>query len=196
MCQELAAHGLANAALWSRGVDTSLFRPGRKDVLSCTRPVALYVGRVAVEKNIGAFLELDLPGSKVVLGDGPAREPLQRRFPGAIFLGAKHGQDLARHFAAGDVLAFPSRNDTFGLVMLEALACGLPVAAFPVGGPREVLTDERVGAMDEDLRSAVLRALALRPEDCRRFAEERSWSACARLFVSHLVPLALGSGAA
>lgn len=197
LCAELAEHGLVNAALWSRGVDTARFRPRPKGrLLPFPRPIALYVGRVSVEKNIEAFLELDLPGSKVVLGDGPARARLERRFPEARFLGAKHGEDLACHFAEGDVLVFPSRTDTYGLVMLEALACGLPVAAFPVGGPRDVLTDPSVGAMDDDLESAVLRALTLRPEDCRRFAEQRSWSACARLFVSHLEPLVPGLGAA
>ena len=185
---ELASHGLARAALWSRGVDTELFRPQAKEALAFERPIALYVGRIAVEKNLEAFLGLELPGSKVLIGDGPARADLARRYPAAHFLGALHGEELARTFAAGDVFVFPSRTDTYGLVMLEALACGLPVAAFPVAGPRDVLTDERVAALDEDLARAIGRALTLDPEDCVRYARERSWNACAHRFLTLLAP--------
>jgi glycosyltransferase involved in cell wall biosynthesis len=186
---ELSGHGLSKAALWSRGVDTELFQPQQdKSALAFERPIATYVGRIAVEKNLEAFLKLDLPGSKVLIGDGPARADLERAFPGAHFLGALHGEELARHFAAGDVFVFPSRTDTYGLVMLEALACGLPVAAFPVGGPLDVITDPRVGALDEDLASAVRRALELDPADCVRFARERSWRGCAQRFLELLEP--------
>ena len=187
---ELVSQGLRKAALWSRGVDTELFRPQDKSALGFERPIALCVGRIAVEKNLEALLKLDLPGSKVLIGDGPARADLERRYPQAHFLGALHGEELARHFAAADVFVFPSRTDTYGLVMLEALACGLPVAAFPVAGPLDVITDERVGALDHDLGAAIRRALALDPQDCVRYARERSWRACAERFLTLLEPFA------
>jgi glycosyltransferase involved in cell wall biosynthesis len=186
---ELASQGLSKAALWSRGVDTELFRPQPdKLALPFERPIALYVGRIAVEKNLEAFLKLELSGTKVLIGDGPARADLERRYPQARFLGALHGAELARHFAAGDVFVFPSRTDTYGLVMLEALACGLPVAAFPVAGPLDVITDERVGVLDQDLGAAVRRALDLDPQECVRYARERSWRACAERFLALLEP--------
>jgi 1,2-diacylglycerol 3-alpha-glucosyltransferase/glucuronosyltransferase len=188
---ELKGQGLSKAALWSRGVDTDLFRPQQnKLALAFERPIALYVGRIAVEKNLEAFLKLDLPGSKVLIGDGPARADLERRYPQAHFLGALHGAELAQRFAAGDVFVFPSRTDTYGLVMLEALACGLPVAAFPVAGPLDVITDERVGALDQDLGAAIRRALELDPAECVRYARERSWRACAERFLALLEPFA------
>lgn len=185
--RELLRRGFGNAALWSRGVDTELFRPRpeTRDSLELPRPIHLYVGRVAVEKNIGAFLGLDLPGTKLVVGDGPQRAELERRHPDTRFAGAKHGEDLARHYAAADVFVFPSLTDTYGLVLLEALASGVPCAAYPVPGPLDVL-EERVGAMDEDLGRAVERARSLDPADCRAFACERTWERCAALFRSHL----------
>jgi glycosyltransferase involved in cell wall biosynthesis len=187
---ELAARGFANISRWTRGVDLDLFRPDKPTVLDLPRPIHLYVGRVAVEKNIGAFLSLKLPGSKVVIGDGPQRAALQARHRDVHFLGAKHGEDLARHVAAGDVFVFPSLTDTFGLVMLEAMACGLPVAAFPVAGPKDVVRDGVVGALDWDLAKAAERAIALPRAACRRYAQDFSWEAATRQFLANLAPIA------
>ncbi len=147
------------------------------------------VGRVAVEKNLDAFLSLDLPGSKVVIGDGPQKALLEQRYPEASFLGEKTGRDLTGHLAAADVFVFPSRTDTFGVVQLEALACGTPVAAFPVTGPLDVIADHPVGALDKDLRSACLHALGMSRESCRNFALERSWENSARQFIGNLTAL-------
>ena len=147
------------------------------------------VGRVAVEKNLEAFLALKLPGSKVVIGDGPQRAALQQRYPKVSFLGEKTGKELSAYFAAADVFVFPSLTDTFGVVQLEALACGTPVAAFPVMGPKDVIADHPVGALDQDLRSACIRALSMSREACRRFALERSWENSARQFIANLSAL-------
>ncbi len=183
---ELEGHGFTNTRIWSRGVDVEVFRPIADASLPFPHPIWLCVGRVAVEKNLEAFLRLDLPGTKVVVGDGPARETLARQFPEAKFLGAKTGEELVRHYAAADVFVFPSRTDTFGLVILEALACGVPVAAFPVSGPSDVIGDAPVGVLREDLREACLRALSIPSEACRSFALTRSWRACTRQFLSNL----------
>ncbi len=189
LMDELAGHGFANLRRWSRGVDTELFRPGPKDVYDLPRPIYLNVGRVAVEKNIEAFLRLDLPGTKVVVGDGPQRARLERRYPDAVFLGGKTGADLARHFAGADVFVFPSRTDTFGLVMLEALAAGIPVAAFPVPGPLDVVNGHAVGVLDPDLAKAARAALDIPGGRCRAHAEGFSWRRCAEQFLGHLAPL-------
>jgi glycosyltransferase involved in cell wall biosynthesis len=141
---------------------------------------------VAVEKNVEAFLVLDLPGTKVVVGDGPARISLEARYPAVQFVGPKSGEDLVRHYSASDVFVFPSRTDTFGLVILEALACGVPVAAFPVQGPRDVLVDAPVAALDEDLQKACLAALEVPREAARAFALEHSWRACTEQFLANL----------
>jgi glycosyltransferase involved in cell wall biosynthesis len=141
------------------------------------------VGRVAVEKNLEAFLDLDLPGTKVVVGDGPARAALERKYPDAVFLGARHGEELAEIYAAADVFVFPSRTDTFGLVLLEALASGLPVAAFPVTGPRDVIGAAPVGVLDEDLNHACLEALSIQRQACVEFAALHTWQASARVFI-------------
>ncbi len=193
---ELAARGFANIRPWTRGVDLSLFKPAPheppiEDWGSLPRPLFLNVGRVAVEKNIRAFLDLDLPGSKIIVGDGPQRAKLQREYPNVHFTGARYGEELARCYAAADVFVFPSLTDTFGLVILEALAAGTPVAAFPVTGPLDVLagTGATVGAVDSDLQAAALRALNADRDACRAHAERFSWQACARIFLSHLVPL-------
>ena len=181
---ELAARAFPHVALWPRGVDIGLFGP-RPDVdLGLTRPIFLSVGRLAVEKNIAAFLSLDLPGTKVVVGDGPARDELTRRFPDAVFLGARTGSALAAVYAAADVFVFPSRTDTFGLVLLEALASGVPIAGFPVSGPRDVIGDQPVGVLDEDLRAACLGALALSRDRCRAFTRGLGWEASARQFLA------------
>src|SRR5215204_3382443 len=172
-----------------RGVDTELFNPDAPAVLDLPRPVFMTMGRVAVEKNLEAFLSLDLPGSKVVVGDGPQKAQLAKQYPGAIFLGEKKGADLTAHLAAADVFVFPSLTDTFGVVQLEALACGTPVAAFPVTGPKDVIADHPIGALDADLGRACMRALDMSRETCRNFALERSWENSARQFIGNLTAL-------
>ena len=194
--QELAARGFAHLRAWSRGVDLTHFQPEPREAWpDLQRPVFLYVGRIAVEKNIAAFLELDLPGSKVVVGDGPQLASLKRNFPSVHFAGARHGESLSRAYAGADVMVFPSLTDTFGLVMLESLACGTPVAAFPVTGPKDVLAagGAAVGCVDADLRVAALAALAHGDRAaCRVYAETYSWRACAERFVANLVPIRHG----
>lgn len=183
---ELATRGFKNVKLWSRGVDADLFHPGRRGAFDLPRPVFLTVGRVAVEKNLEAFLKLDLPGTKLVVGDGPARASLAKQFPDAVFAGSKQGEALAEMYAAADVFVFPSRTDTFGLVLLEALASGVPVAAFPAAAPRDVIGEAPVGVLDEDLRRACLEALELSRHDCRDFALDMTWEASARTFIEHV----------
>lgn len=196
--RELTAWGFTNVRHWAHGVDTTTFRPNQKDYFDSVlkksgrqRPLFLYVGRVTIEKNLTAFLDLDLPGSKVVVGSGPQRDALVRAYPDVHFHIANGDDELRQCFNSGDVFVFPSRTDTFGLVMLEALACGVPVAAFPVTGPRDVLGDAagRAGIMDEDLRSAALRALELDPATCRAHAEAFSWDEVARQFLENLAPI-------
>jgi glycosyltransferase involved in cell wall biosynthesis len=187
--QELSARGFRRLGTWTRGVDTSLFTPDDPAELDLPRPIFMTVGRVAVEKNLEAFLSLNLPGSKVVIGAGPQLTELQRRYPQVHFLGEKTGADLSSHVAAADVFVFPSLTDTFGVVQLEALACGTPVAAFPVTGPLDVIADHPIGALDTDLRSACIRALGISSEACRSFALERSWENSARQFIGNLSAL-------
>jgi glycosyltransferase involved in cell wall biosynthesis len=187
--QELNARGFRRLGAWTRGVDTDLFRPDEPAELDLPRPIFMTVGRVAVEKNLEAFLSLNLPGSKVVIGDGPQKAALEQGYPKARFLGEKTGRDLTAHLAAADVFVFPSRTDTFGVVQLEALACGTPVAAFPVTGPVDVIADHPVGALDTDLQSACMRALGMSRESCRNFALERSWENSARQFIGNLTAL-------
>ncbi|HUK01361.1 MAG TPA: glycosyltransferase family 1 protein [Steroidobacteraceae bacterium] len=191
--QELAGRGFRNIVRWRRGVDTELFRPRAKEFLELPRPIAAYVGRVAVEKNIDAFLAMPWSGTKLVIGDGPERERLQSQYPGAVYAGYRFGEDLAAHLAAADVLVFPSLTDTFGLVNLEAMACGVPVAAFPVTGPIDVVDDGVTGALDTDLGRAAVRALAIDPRACRERALQSSWEDCTRQFESHLVCSRAGS---
>jgi glycosyltransferase involved in cell wall biosynthesis len=185
--KDLAARGFKNLASWRRGVDTQLFKPAAKDFLSLPRPIAVYVGRVAVEKNIEAFLTMPWAGSKLVIGDGPERARLEAQYPTTHFTGFRFGEDLARHLAAADVMVFPSRTDTFGLVNLEAMACGVPVAAYPVTGPIDVIDDGVTGALDQDLARAALRALTLDPARCREHALGFGWDASAREFEGNLV---------
>jgi glycosyltransferase involved in cell wall biosynthesis len=187
--QELSARGFRRLGSWTRGVDTKLFTPDEPAELDLPRPIFMTVGRVAVEKNLEAFLSLNLPGSKVVIGDGPQRAELARLYPKVRFLGEKTGSDLSSHVAAADVFVFPSLTDTFGVVQLEALACGTPVAAFPVTGPLDVIADHPIGALDTDLRSACIRALSISREACRSFALERSWENSARQFIGNLSAL-------
>jgi glycosyltransferase involved in cell wall biosynthesis len=188
----LAARGFGNLRRWSRGVDLDLFRPRPKDLYDAPRPILLYAGRVAVEKNIEAFLALDLPGTKVVIGRGPALDGLKAAYPSARFLGFLENGVLAAHVAAADVFVFPSRTDTFGLVLLEALASGVPVAAYPVTGPLDVIADSGAGVLDEDLGRAVTRALAIDPVVCRRHALAYSWEAAARQFLVNLAHVTQG----
>jgi len=188
---ELRGRNFKNLRTWTRGVDTDLFAPERILPLDLPRPIFLTAGRVAVEKNIEAFLSLDLPGSKVVIGEGPQDAELRGRFPGTTFFGLRRGAELAGLIAAADVFVFPSRTDTFGVVQLEALACGVPVAAFPVMGPRDVIGDQPIGVLDEDLRAACLGALKLSREACRAFALTRSWTTSARQFIAHVNQVAV-----
>lgn len=188
--RELAARGFVNLEAWSRGVDADLFDPARRrSPLALPRPIFLSVGRVAPEKNLPAFLSLDLPGSKVVVGTGPLLPRLQRQFPQAHFLGRRANGELAAIYASADVFVFPSRTDTFGLVLLEALASGLPIAAFPAPGPLDVVGHSSVGVLDEDLRAAALTALAIPREHCRAHALKFTWRASAEQFLAHLRPL-------
>jgi len=192
MMRALEERGFANLALWSRGVDTDLFRPGPKSFLDLPRPIWLYFGRVAVEKGIDDFLRLDLPGTKLVVGDGPAMAECRRRHPEAVYAGYRHGEERAAYVAASDVFVFPSRTDTFGLVLLEAMACGVPVAAYPVTGPLDVVTQRVNGMLDEDLRAAALGALVLDPHACREHALRYTWAAATGQFLGHLVPARQG----
>ncbi|MCE2510120.1 MAG: glycosyltransferase family 1 protein [Alphaproteobacteria bacterium] len=188
--RELERRGFRNLCPWSRGVDTHLFRPQEKAFYSnLPRPVFLYVGRVAVEKNLRAFLDLNLPGSKVVVGDGPQLAELKRAYEGVHFAGAQNGEVLAGHYTSADVFVFPSRTDTFGLVLLEALACGLPVAAYPVAGPIDVIDGANVGMLHEDLGVAARNALKISPERCRDYALRFSWRACAEQFLACVEPI-------
>ncbi len=193
---ELAQRGFRNLCIWSRGVDSNLFRPDDAVRYAFPAPVQIYMGRVAVEKNIEAFLGLETPGTKIVIGDGPDREKLELRYPQTRFLGVKRGRDLSRHLAGGDVFVFPSRTDTFGLVMLEAMASGLPVAAFPVAGPRDVVAAGVTGILHEDLGLAIQRALRLDRQCCRAYAEQFSWERCAAQFETCLVSVAEGGALA
>ncbi|MFN3349274.1 glycosyltransferase family 4 protein [Pseudorhodoplanes sp.] len=186
LISELSGRGFHNPVLWPRGVDGAVFSPRAPIELDLPRPIFLTVCRVAVEKNIEAFLALDLPGSRVVVGDGPMRTELMQRFPQAVFLGERHRDELAAIYSAADVFVFPSRTDTFGLVMLEALSCGVPVAAYPVPGPLDVIADAPVGVLDEDLRAAALRALSIDRALCRDFASRMTWDRCARMFLDNL----------
>lgn len=186
MRRTLEDRGFEHVVIWSRGVDTTLFTPEDPVRYDAPGPVWVYVGRVAVEKNIEAFLSLPVPGTKVIIGDGPDRERLAGKHPDCRFLGYRFGRDLARHIAGGDVFVFPSRTDTFGIVMLEAMACGLPVAAFPVTGPVDVVRAGVTGCLDDDLAAACMRALDLNREDCRQYAERHGWQRSTRQFVRHL----------
>jgi glycosyltransferase involved in cell wall biosynthesis len=191
---DLRAQGYGRLLRWSRGVDAGLFHPGKAERLPFARPIFLYVGRVAVEKNIEAFLSLDLPGTKLIVGDGPARSSLEACYREAHFLGAQEGEALARYFASADVFVFPSLTDTFGVVLLEALASGVPVAAFPVPGPCDVIGTSKAGVLNGDLRRAALEALDIPREHCRSRALQYSWRESARQFFGNVL-LANGMGA-
>lgn len=190
---ELRAHGIARATTWCRGVDTNLFRPIESGLFAdLPRPVHLYAGRIAREKNIDAFIDARLPGSKVVVGDGPERERLERAHPAIVFAGYRFGDELAAHYAAADLFVFPSRTDTFGIVMLEANACGLPVAAYPVTGPIDVVKPGVNGALDERLEVAAARALQVPRGSCLAHARGQSWRRVAEVLLAHLAPVSRG----
>ena len=184
LADELFARGFHKPLIWSRGVDADLFRP-RESALDLPRPIFLYAGRLAVEKNLEAFLALDLPGSKVVVGDGPARRGLEATFPDAHFLGLRIGEALAEVYASADVFVFPSLTDTFGIVLLEAMASGVPVAAFPVPGPIDVVAPE-AGVLSDDLRAACLAALDIPRASARAYALKFTWEASARQFLDNV----------
>lgn len=186
MRDELRGRGFRNVATWTRGVDHALFAPGPGGALDLPRPIFLYVGRVAVEKNLEAFLELSLPGSMAVVGDGPARAALARKYGRAHFLGPRYGAALARTYASADVFVFPSLSDTFGIVLIEALACGLPVAAFPVTGPIDVIGQSGAGALNRDLRVACFAALGVSREAARQHSLRYTWAESARQFLRHV----------
>ncbi len=191
--RELESKGYRRLVRWSRGVDTDLFRPRNKDFIQENGPIFMYTGRIAVEKNVEAFLKLDLPGTQYVVGDGPQRRDLEMRYPNVRFVGYQSGEALARYMAAADVFVFPSHTDTFGLVVLEALASGVPVAAYPVQGPGDLIDDSAVGVLDTNLGKAALKCLDLNADDCRRYALQFSWENCAQQFVSNLTILDKGN---
>lgn len=187
--RDLEAFRMRNVVIWSRGVELDIFRPQEAKRLQSDPPIFLYVGRVAVEKNIEAFLELDLPGSKWVVGTGPALAGIRERHPRVNYLGVLDQKELAKVYASADVFVFPSKTDTFGLVLLEAMACGLPVAAYPVTGPLDVIGENsNAGVLDEDLRKACLHALSLKRDDAAAFARRFSWRAATEQFLAHLHP--------
>src|SRR6204780_4358854 len=192
LSSELSERGFANLGMWTRGVDVDLFRPDRAATLEYPRPIFVTLGRVAVEKNIDAFLALDLPGTKVVIGQGPQEADLKRRFPDAKFLGHMDNGVLASHLAAADVFVFPSRTDTFGIVQLEALASGVRIAAYPATGPKDVNGDNPIGVLKEVLRAACMQALWVSREACREFALRYSWENSARQFIGHARKIAAG----
>lgn len=175
---------------WSRGVDLTVFRPRPKIETGYKRPILLYVGRVSHEKGIDEFLKLQLPGTKFVVGDGPARAELQAAYPDAVFLGYKKGSALGEVYAAADLFVFPSKTDTFGVVIIEALASGLPVAAYPVTGPGDIITNDKLGALDNDLATAIRRALATGdPAACAAEGRKYTWENCTQQFLANLVPI-------
>ncbi len=194
LSRELEGHGFERVLPWTRGVDTELFRP-RAVRLFGEETVFLYVGRIAAEKNIAGFLDLDLPGRKVVVGSGPQLDELKARYPQVLFAGRRTGEELAACYASADVFVFPSRTDTFGIVLLEAMASGLPVAALPVCGPRDVVTDGVTGILSEDLRSAALAARALDRDTVRAKAAEYSWEYAAKLFLANITGACLNGEA-
>lgn len=189
LARELSAKGIKNLMPWSRGIDATQFHPMplEEKPFGLPRPIFMTVGRVALEKNLPAFLDLDLPGSKVVVGDGPARAELEERYPDVHFTGVKFGEELAQAYAQADVFVFPSLTDTFGNTILEALASGVPVAAYPVTGPLDIIGEESlVGALDENLQVACLAALSASREKARELAMQYSWEAATLQFINNI----------
>ncbi len=186
MQSNLQKHSFKNVYVWGRGVDTSIFTPDNPQEIDLPKPILLNMGRVSVEKNIEEFLQQDIAGSKVVVGDGPDLDMLKERYPEVLFTGAKFGKELASWVAAADVFVFPSKTDTFGLVLLEAMACGVPIAAYPVTGPNDVVTDGVTGILNEDLAEAITIALHLNPQDCIDYAKQHSWRKCSEVFAQYM----------
>jgi glycosyltransferase involved in cell wall biosynthesis len=194
MVEVLKKHGFQNLQIWSRGVDLTQFNPKLRENDSgpfkgMAGPIMLYVGRVSVEKNVETFLKADVIGTKVIVGEGPARDDLQKRFPNAVFLGAKFGAELAKCYANADVFVFPSLTDTFGLVILEAMACGTPVAAFDAPGPRDILPGSNAGIIGDNLKANIEEALKLDREIVAAYSQKFSWSSCAQEFLQNLAPI-------
>lgn len=187
MEKKLSSAGFKNLTKWSRGVDTHLFRPQSRGYLG-SKPQLLYVGRVAVEKNLEAFLDMNIDAHKIVVGDGPQRPDLKLKYPEVDFVGAKFGDELVQYYSMADAFVFPSKTDTFGLVMLEALACGTPVAAYPVEGPVDVIQSSEIGCLNNDLKKATLMALTKSRKKCRSYALEYSWEKCTKQFFNNLLP--------
>ncbi len=186
MIKELEEKNFKNLSKWTRGVDVELFNPDYQNIFDYPRPVMLYAGRLAVEKNIEAFLDVKTEGTKVIMGSGPDEDYLKRKYPDAVFVGKKTGEELAAHYASADVFVFPSLTDTFGLVMLEALASGVPVAAFPVTGPVDVIADSKTGILNNDLEYAIKEALKIPKDKCREYALNYSWEKVAKIFLDTL----------
>ncbi|WP_444932101.1 glycosyltransferase family 4 protein [Microbulbifer sp. SSSA002] len=192
MTAEARTLGIARVTRWRRGVELDKFRPVETTLFQgLTRPIMLNVGRVAVEKSLEKFLSLDLAGTKVIVGDGPQLKALKRKFPEVLYLGVKEGEELTECYSAADVFVFPSLTDTFGLVNLESLACGLPVAAYPVTGPKDIIGDAPVGALDSNLQVAIEKALLLDRADCVAHARTYSWDLATEDFISNLVPVSV-----
>jgi len=187
--QALEDRGFRRLGLWGRGVDTERFAPIECDASCIKNPLFLYVGRLAVEKNVEAFLEIELPGTKWLIGDGPQKEELEKKYPKARFLGAKPNDQLPGYYNCADVFVFPSLTDTFGLVLVEAMACGVPVAAYPVEGPIDVVASGKSGSLHQDLRCACFEALAMNRADVRQHALGFSWEAATQQFLQHLHPV-------
>ena len=196
MKEMLIECGFNNINPWARGVDTELFHPNKRNMggesvyEGLEGPISVYIGRVAVEKNIESFLDCDIPGTKVVVGPGPQLEELKSKYEseGVVFTGSKSGDELARHFADADVMVFPSFTDTFGLVILESMACGTPVAAYIANGPKDLIPGSNAGSVNDDLKIAIEEALTMDRAACRAYAEKFSWTACARDFITNLKP--------
>lgn len=182
----LKSHGFRHVKVWGRGVDTDIFNPSNPQQFVYPKPIMVYMGRISVEKNIEAFLSIDNPGTKLIIGDGPDLESLKKKFTKAIFIGNKFGSELASWLAGGDVFVFPSKTDTFGLVNLEAMACGLPVAAYPVTGPKDIIKEGITGSMNENLKTAIDKALTVNPQNCIDYALETNWSKASTVFASYL----------
>ena len=183
--QMLKAHGISKSVAWTRGIDRTVFFPRENSEFeNMERPILLHVGRVSQEKNIDAFLKLNVPGTKVVVGDGPQRKQLEEKFPNAVFLGWRFGESLARAYSGADVLVFPSRSDTFGMVMIESLACGTPIAAFPVCGPVDIVENGVNGEMNEDLSIAISHALSVSRERCLESSQKWSWENAAEMLIN------------
>ncbi|WP_143729005.1 glycosyltransferase family 1 protein [Microbulbifer sp. GL-2] len=197
MASEAKIMGITRVCYWRRGVELEKFRPVQTTIFEdLPRPIMLNVGRVAIEKSLDRFLSIDLPGTKVIVGDGPQLNALKRKFPAAVYLGVREGEKLTECYSGADVFVFPSLTDTFGLVNLEALACGLPVAAYPVTGPKDIIGNAPVGVLHEDLKVAIKRALLLNGEDCIAHARTFTWDVATEDFISSLVPARMEQPAA